>query len=146
VQPQLGDAPSPLDEHARDARGSFCVKVMGASGSPELDIERCWGSVATPFRCTYRGYRRLQGDFAGTTILTGFKRVFTAPRGERRITTGLSIPPSGARDEFDIMTCRDLDSGEVQYFKLTPRVVLTRMRRAACAGATPAGSIGDCVW
>jgi hypothetical protein len=58
------------------------------------------------------GYRELGAPW-GNTIVTGFKRVWIA---KRRILTGMSIPPTGNPNEFDIMTCRDLDTGEVFFF------------------------------
>eukprot|EP00802_Teleaulax_amphioxeia_P012320 Tamp_12362.p1 GENE.Tamp_12362~~Tamp_12362.p1 ORF type:complete len:529 (-),score=81.10 Tamp_12362:205-1791(-) len=144
--PFLGNGPSELDEHQKEVRGSFAVRVFGASGQPEIEVSRMWGCCHNEkrgFQCTYRGYRELHGDFTGNTIVTGFKRIWKA---KRRILTGMSIPPTGNPNEFDIMTCRDLDTGEVQYFKLRPERILARMRERYCLGDIPSGSIGGCAW
>jgi hypothetical protein len=144
--PRLGNGPSQLDEYQKETRGSFAVRVFGASGQPEIEVTRAWGCCHNEklgFKCTYRGYRELTADHAGNTVVTGFKRVWT---GKRRILTGMSIPPTGNPKEFDIMTCRDLDNGEVQYFKLRPELLMARMRERYCEGDIPSGSIGGCAW
>jgi len=144
--PWLGNGPSQLDEYQKETRGSFAVRVFGASGQPEIEVTRAWGCCHNEklgFKCTYRGYRELTGDHAGNTVVTGFKRIWTA---KRRILTGMSIPPTGNPNEFDIMTCRDLDNGEVQYFKLRPERVMARMEERYCEGDIPSGSIGGCGW
>jgi hypothetical protein len=48
----------------------------------------------------------------GNTIYTGFKKIYT---GKSQLQTGHI--PRGIVGEFDIMTCRDLGNGEVQYFR-----------------------------
>mmetsp|Transcript_14960 Transcript_14960/g.34437 ORF Transcript_14960/g.34437 Transcript_14960/m.34437 type:complete len:389 (-) Transcript_14960:61-1227(-) len=140
--PRLGHGRTALDEVQKEARGSFAVRVFGASGQPEIEVTRPWSGMAGPFRCTYRGYRHLKQDFSGTAVATGFKRVFLSQGG--RILTGMAISPSGNPDEFDVMTCRDSLTGEVQYFKLHPELVLSRMREMYCNGDIPSGSIGGC--
>ncbi|EKX52583.1 hypothetical protein GUITHDRAFT_133642 [Guillardia theta CCMP2712] len=140
--PNLGHGRTALDEFHKEARGSFAVRVFGASGQPEIEVTRPWSGMAGPFRCTYRGYRHLKQDFSGTAVATGFKRVFLSQGG--RILTGMTISPSGNPDEFDVMTCRDSLTGEVQYFKLHPELVLSRMREMYCNGDIPSGSIGGC--
>jgi hypothetical protein len=122
------------------------VRVFGATGQPVIEVSRTWGCNPNPqegFRCTYRAYRHLSADFTGNTVVTGFKRVWYA---KRILTTGMAVSPTGDPKVFDVMTCRDLDSGEVQYFKLHPEIILSRMRERYCQGDIPDGSIGACAW
>mmetsp|Transcript_40781 Transcript_40781/g.63669 ORF Transcript_40781/g.63669 Transcript_40781/m.63669 type:complete len:109 (+) Transcript_40781:670-996(+) len=107
-------------------------------------VKRTIGGLGHPFKCKYRAYRKLSGDFSGNVVYTGFMRAYSSSGDE--ILTGMSIPPSGNKNEFDIMTCRDTHTGEVQYFKLRPELILARMRSNHCAGYIPSGSIGDCGW
>ena len=52
----LGHGPSDLDQYNKEVRGSFAVRVFGASGQPELEISRVGvvGQSATPL-----GFRSL---------------------------------------------------------------------------------------
>lgn len=135
--PELGwSSPSRLTEHGLEIRGSFVVRVMDAIGSPSLLVERAQ-SADTPFKCTYRGYRHLSGDYEGNTIYTGYKLAWHSHGGT--ISTGDRIGMSGNPDEFDVMTCRDLATGEVQYFRLQPEMVLANMKERYCAGYKPIG-------
>jgi hypothetical protein len=135
--PELGwSSPSKLTEHGLEIRGSFVVRVMDAVGSPSLLVERAQ-SGDTPFKCTYRGYRHLDGDFKGNTVYTGYKLAWHSHGG--RISTGDQIGMSGNPNEFDVMTCRDLGTGEVQYFRLQPEKVLANMKERYCAGYKPVG-------
>lgn len=131
--PDLGwRAPSKLTETGLEMRGSFMVRVLDASGAPELLVARAGPSGGeTPFRCTYRGYRHLQGDFAGKTIYTGYKLVWHSVGGK---ISSNDIGMSSNPDEFDVMTCRDLETGEVQYFRLRPEQMLANMKERYCAG------------
>ena len=51
-----------LDEHQKETRGSFMVRVFGASGQPEIEVSRSlgWPNEETNeklgFKCTYRGF------------------------------------------------------------------------------------------
>jgi hypothetical protein len=51
-----------LDEHQKETRGSFMVRVFGASGQPEIEVSRSlgWPNEETHeklgFKCTYRGF------------------------------------------------------------------------------------------
>ena len=64
--------------------------------------------------CTLRGYRRLDTRFDGQPVIgTGFKMVYD---GHSQLQSGPL--PSGNPGEFDVVTCQDLDSGELQQFKL----------------------------
>ena len=64
--------------------------------------------------CTLRGYRRLDARFDGQPIIgTGFKMVYD---GHSQLQSGPL--PAGNPGEFDVITCQDLDSGELQQFKL----------------------------
>lgn len=144
--PPLGHGRTELDDYQKEVRGSFAVRVFGAFGQPEIEVTRMWGGEVHAFTCTYRGYRKLTGDFQGNVVMTGFKRVFHSEGEPPKILTGMDIPPSGNPKEFDIMTCRDGFSGEVQYFKLHPELVLARMRERYCAGNIPSGHIGACAW
>ena len=74
---------------------------------------RVYGKLNHNIRCTLRGYRNLMGDFTGNTIYTGFKKIYT---GKSQLHT--QHIPRGIVGEFDIMTCRDLGNGEVQYFRI----------------------------
>lgn len=107
--PNIGFAPSLLTEKGFETRGSFTVRKSRAGESFYL---RVYGKLNHNIRCTLRGYRNLMGDFTGNTIYTGFKKIYT---GKSQIQTG--HVPRGIVGEFDIMTCRDLGNGEVQYFR-----------------------------
>ena len=64
--------------------------------------------------CTLRGYRRLDDRFDGQPVIgTGFKMVYD---GHSQLQSGPL--PAGNPGEFDVITCQDLDSGELQQFKL----------------------------
>ncbi len=64
----LGHGRTKLDDEQKEVRGSFAVRVFGAFGQPELEVTRMWGGVVHPFTCTYRGYRKLTGDFQGMCL------------------------------------------------------------------------------
>jgi len=108
--PNIGFAPSLLEEKGFESRGTFTVRQSRAGESFYL---RIYGKLNHNLRCTIRGYRNLMGDFTGNTIYTGFKLIYT---GKSQIHTGHI--PRGIQGEFDIMTCRDLGNGEVQYFRI----------------------------
>lgn len=96
--PNLGFAPSLLEEKGVESRGTFTVRQSRAGQSFYL---RIYGKLNHNIRCTIRGYRNLMGDFTGNTIYTGYKLIFT---GKSQIQTGHI--PRGITGEFDIMTCR----------------------------------------
>ena len=106
--PNIGFAPSMLTEKGVETRGSFTVRKARAGESFYL---RVYGKLNHNIRCTLRGYRNLMGDFTGNTIYTGFKKIYV---GKSQVQT--QHIPRGIVGEFDIMTCRDLGNGEVQYF------------------------------
>uniref|UniRef100_A0A7S1DH51 Uncharacterized protein n=1 Tax=Hemiselmis andersenii TaxID=464988 RepID=A0A7S1DH51_HEMAN len=108
--PNIGFAPSLLTEKGFETRGSFTVRKSRAGESFYL---RVYGKLNHNIRCTLRGYRNLSGDFTGNTIYTGFKKIYN---GKSQVQTG--HVPRGIVGEFDIMTCRDLGNGEVQYFRI----------------------------
>jgi hypothetical protein len=108
--PNIGFAPSMLTEKGFESRGSFTVRKSRAGESFYL---RIYGKLNHNLRCTLRGYRNLMGDFTGNTIYTGFKKIYT---GKSQLHT--QHIPRGITGEFDIMTCRDLGNGEVQYFRI----------------------------
>ena len=108
--PNIGFAPSMLTEKGFETRGSFTVRKSRAGGAFYL---RVYGKLNHNIRCTLRGYRNLMGDFTGNTIYTGFKKVYV---GKSQLHT--QHLPRGIVGEFDIMTCRDLSNGEVQYFRI----------------------------
>jgi len=108
--PNIGFAPSMLTEKGFETRGSFTVRKSRAGESFYL---RVYGKLNHNMRCTLRGYRNLMGDFTGNTIYTGFKKIYT---GKSQLHT--QHIPRGITGEFDIMTCRDLGNGEVQYFRI----------------------------
>mmetsp|Transcript_123033 Transcript_123033/g.184034 ORF Transcript_123033/g.184034 Transcript_123033/m.184034 type:complete len:229 (-) Transcript_123033:75-761(-) len=108
--PPLGNAPSQLTEAGFETRGSITVRRDLAG---ENEYFRIYGRINHHLKCTLRGYRRLLGEFNHEVIYTGFKRVWV---GQSQIH-----PPHlqrGQDNEFDVITCRDLDTGEVQYFKV----------------------------
>jgi len=112
--PDLGDAPTTLHEHHEETRGSFTARLARTGQGDDEDGEvalAIWGPNA-PFKCTVRGYRKLSDDFKGDTVFTGFKKSWG---GVRRIDTGYISP--GVRGEYDVLTCRDDRTGEVQYFR-----------------------------
>jgi hypothetical protein len=108
--PNIGFAPSMLEEKGFESRGTFTVRQSRAGESFYL---RIYGKLNHNIRCTIRGYRNLMGDFTGNTVYTGYKLIYT---GKSQIQTGHI--PRGITGEFDIMTCRDLGNGEVQYFRI----------------------------
>eukprot|EP00286_Rhodomonas_abbreviata_P007648 CAMPEP_0181325006 /NCGR_PEP_ID=MMETSP1101-20121128/20679_1 /TAXON_ID=46948 /ORGANISM="Rhodomonas abbreviata, Strain Caron Lab Isolate" /LENGTH=246 /DNA_ID=CAMNT_0023433253 /DNA_START=28 /DNA_END=768 /DNA_ORIENTATION=+ len=108
--PNIGFAPSLLTEKGFETRGTFTVRKSRAGESFYL---RVYGKLNHNIRCTLRGYRNLMGDFTGNTVYTGFKKIYT---GKSQLQTGHI--PRGIVGEFDIMTCRDLGNGEVQYFRI----------------------------
>merc|ERR1719199_455458 len=94
--PNIGFAPSMLTEKGFETRGSFTVRKSRAGGAFYLRV-----------------YGNLMGDFTGNTIYTGFKKIYI---GKSQVQT--QHVPRGVTGEFDIMTCRDLGNGEVQYFRI----------------------------
>mmetsp|Transcript_23086 Transcript_23086/g.48377 ORF Transcript_23086/g.48377 Transcript_23086/m.48377 type:complete len:254 (-) Transcript_23086:457-1218(-) len=108
--PNIGFAPSLLEEKGFESRGTFTVRQSRAGESFYL---RIYGKLNHNIRCTVRGYRNLMGDFTGNTVYTGFKLIYN---GKSQIQTGHI--PRGITGEFDIMTCRDMGNGEVQYFRM----------------------------
>ena len=86
---------------------------MRKSRAGESFYLRVYGKLNHNIRCTLRGYRNLSGDFTGNTIYTGFKKIYV---GKSQVQT--QHIPRGIVGEFDIMTCRDLGNGEVQYFRI----------------------------
>lgn len=99
-----------LQEAGFETRGSITVRRDLAA---ENEYFRIYGRINHRIRATLRGYRRLGGEYNNEVIYTGFKRVWG----------GLSMVQSGhiqrgVEGEFDIITVRDLDTGEVQYFRV----------------------------
>lgn len=110
--PHLGFGPSILDEQGVEQRGSFTVRKANPYGGIWF---RVYGKMNHPIHCVLRGYRKLQDEFKGNTVYTGYKQEWTA---KTSISTGI-IPP-GPPDNFDIMTCHDTLTGEVQHFRTFP--------------------------
>ena len=101
--PNLGWQPTDLEERGGESRGSFSVVMKRTGFDQEGDAHlQIYGPVKTPISCEIRGYRKLSGDFQGNVITTGFVDKFS---GEG--STEASISP-GVANEFDILTCRDL--------------------------------------
>jgi len=111
--PDIGYAPTDLEEHNMETRGSFTVQLArtGYMGDGEIAMA-IWGPPSE-FKCTVRGYRKLSDDFQGNTVFTGFKKSFV---GERKINTGYI--PAGVTNEYDLMDCRSEVTGETQYFRV----------------------------
>jgi hypothetical protein len=81
---------------------------------PYLLMPPCSIRVNHHIVCTLRGYRRLDARFDGQPVIgTGFKMVYD---GHSQLQSGPL--PAGNPGEFDVITCQDLDSGELQQFKL----------------------------
>lgn len=75
--------------------------------------------------CVYvQGYRQLDGTFAGNTVYTGYHVTW---KGKSSLTTGYI--PSGTPGEFDIVTCRDENTGVLMLFHV---VVSTHTRAFRC--------------
>jgi len=112
--PDIGYAPTDLEENNMETRGSFTVQLArtGYMGDGEVAMS-IWGPPSE-FKCTLRGYRKLSNDFQGNTVYTGFKKSFV---GERKINTGYISP--GVTNEYDIMDCRSEVTGETQYFRVS---------------------------
>ena len=108
----LGE-PMGLDDEGVEERGSFTLrKANPESGFISL---AAYDKLDHPIKCTLKGYRRLGGAFHGQLVYTGYKKVWT---GQKQILTG-SIPP-GSSGEFDVITCEDIETGEVQHFRTSP--------------------------
>ena len=110
--PDIGYAPSVLDANGVEKRGSFTLRKANPYGGIML---RVYGRINHPLKCTLKGYRKLGGMFMGQTVYTGYKKVWT---GKTTFSTGI-IPP-GSSDSFDLITCRDMHTGEVQHFRTFP--------------------------
>jgi hypothetical protein len=110
--PDMGLAPTDLDETHGESRGSFSVRLAREGRQGEGEVSLAVYGPASPFQCTLRGYRKLSADFGGNSVYTGFERTFS---GTRMLATGFL--PGGVQGEYDILACRDETTGEVQYFK-----------------------------
>jgi len=114
--PPLGWAPTDLEEKNAESRGSFSVRMARTGADDEGDINLAIYGPNTPYRCSLRGYRMLSADFQGNSVYTGFSQEFDAGGGTRELQTGFISP--GAANEYDVLTCRDEATGEVQYFRI----------------------------
>jgi hypothetical protein len=113
--PDIGFGPSLLDSDGVEQRGSFTARKSSPYGGLLL---RVYGKINHDIVCTLRGYRRINSDgqeLSKETVFTGYKREW---EGKTTIMSGV-IPPS--QDNFDLVTCRDKDTGEVQHFRMNPR-------------------------
>ena len=108
----LGFAPSLLDANGVEERGSFTLRKANPYGGIWI---RAYGKMNHPIKCTLKSYRKLSGMFKGQTVYTGYKKSWS---GKTTISTGI-IPPGGS-STFDIFTCRDMQTGEVQHFRTYP--------------------------
>jgi len=108
----LGFAPSLLDANGVEERGSFTLRKANPYGGIWI---RAYGKMNHPIKCTLKSYRKLGGMFMGQTVYTGYKKAWS---GKTSISTGI-IPP-GSSNTFDIITCRDMQTGEVQHFRTYP--------------------------
>jgi len=108
----LGFAPSLLDANGVEERGSFTLRKANPYGGIWI---RAYGKMNHPIKCTLKSYRKLSGMFMGQTVYTGYKKSWS---GKTTISTGV-IPPGGS-STFDIITCRDMQTGEVQHFRTYP--------------------------
>jgi len=109
--PLLGNAPSVLTEAGFETRGSFTVRRILAG---ENEYFMMYGRINHNIQCTLRQYRRLGGEFNHEVIYTGFKRVW---HGKSQMHPHPIQRPATNLHEFDVLTLRDNDTGEVQYFR-----------------------------
>lgn len=109
---QGGFTASLLDTEGVEKRGSFVIKKSNPYGGTYM---RVYGLPNHHLKCTLRGYRTERGQFRGATVYTGFKKTWT---GKSSFNTGYI--PDGGVGEFDLITCRDKDTGEVQHFRTVP--------------------------
>jgi len=108
--PPLGNAPSALTESGAETRGSITVRRDLAA---ENEYFRIYGRINHKLKATLREYRRMGMEYNNEVIYTGFKRVWT---GQSEIQVAhLQRTLDG---EFDVITVRDLTTGEIQYFKV----------------------------
>ena len=110
----LGFGPSVLDAQGVEERGSFTLHKSNPYAETSI---RVYGKMNHPIKCTLKSYRKLGGMFRGQTVYTGYKKIWT---GKSSITTGIIPPASSGRRTFDVMTCRDMQTGEVQHFRTIP--------------------------
>jgi hypothetical protein len=108
----VGYGPSLLDANGVEERGSFTLRKANPYGGIWI---RAYGKMNHPIKCTLKGYRKLGGMFMGQTVYTGYKKSWS---GKTTISTGI-IPP-GSSNTFDLVTCRDMQTGEVQHFRTNP--------------------------
>jgi len=114
--PFIGWQPTDLEERGGETRGSFSVVSAPSGFDDEGEVQLAiYGPPKTPIGCKIRGYRKLSGDFQGNVVSTGFLQAFSSAEGE--IQTGPISP--GVANEYDILTCRDQETGEVQHFRLS---------------------------
>jgi hypothetical protein len=112
LPPGVGYGPSLLDANGVEERGSFTLRKANPYGGIWI---RAYGKMNHPIKCTLKGYRKLGGMFMGQTVYTGYKKSWS---GKTTISTGI-IPP-GSSNTFDLVTCRDMQTGEVQHFRTNP--------------------------
>jgi hypothetical protein len=112
LPPGVGYGPSLLDANGVEERGSFTLRKSNPYGGIWI---RAYGKMNHPIKCTLKSYRKLGGMFMGQTVYTGYKKSWS---GKTTISTGI-IPP-GSSNTFDLLTCRDMQTGEVQHFKTNP--------------------------
>ena len=110
--PMGGYAPSLLSTQGVEKRGSFVARKANPYAGI---IYRIYGKMNHPISCTLKGYRKLDGNFAGNTVYTGYHVTW---RGKSSVTSG--YVPSGGYGEFDLISCEDERTGEVQHFRDVP--------------------------
>jgi len=112
--PDIGYAPTELEEGNMETRGSFTVQLARTGYMRDGEVAMSVWGPPSEFKCTIRGYRKLSNDFQGNSVYTGFKKSWV---GERKLSTGYISP--GVTNEYDIMDCRSEVTGETQYFRIS---------------------------
>jgi hypothetical protein len=99
-----------LAEGGADTRGTITVRMFRAGSAAVLKVA---GEINHRLTCTLKTFRELGGDFEGSVVRTGYTFTFSG------ISQMYSRPfPEGHTSEIDVLSCRDLETGEKQKFRV----------------------------